>query len=95
MLGLVCLTVPMTLKKVLEEYREFKAKAGEDNRSLKSRVSGISKDLIQVLGKNRFEWIPLENITRKDANAYRDYLRDQIVPFETIRNSQDIVYEYC
>ena len=95
MLGLVCLTAPMTLKKVLEEYREFKAKAGEDNRSLKSRVSRISKDLIQVLGKNRFEWIPLENITRKDANAYRDYLRDQIVPFETIRNSQDIVYEYC
>ena len=58
---------PMTLKKMLEEYREFKAKAGEDNRSLKSRVSRISKDLIQVLGKNRFEWTPLANITRKGS----------------------------
>ena len=58
---------PMNLKKMLEEYREFKAKAGEDNRSLKSRVSRISKDLIQVLGKNRFEWTPLANITRKGS----------------------------
>jgi len=76
---------PMTLKTVLEEYREFKAKAGEDNRSLKSRVSRISKDLIQVLGKNRFEWTPLENITRKDANAYRDYLLGQIAPNSVVR----------
>ena len=43
---------PMTLKTVLEEY-EFKAKAGEDNRSLKSRVSRISKTSSR-LGKNRF-----------------------------------------
>ena len=76
---------PMTLKTVLEEYREFKAKAGEDNRSLKSRVSRISKDLIQVLGKNRFEWTPLENITRKDANSYRDYLLGQIAPNSVVR----------
>ena len=63
----------MALKTVLEEYREFKAKAGEDNRSLKSRVSRISKDLIQVLGKNRFEWTPLE-ILRAARHSRINYI---------------------
>jgi integrase len=38
-----------------------------------------------VLGKNRFEWIPLENITRKDENADRDYLLVQIAPNSVVR----------
>ena len=38
-----------------------------------------------MLGKNRFEWTPLENITRKNANAYRDYLLGQIAPNSVVR----------
>ena len=71
---------PMTLKRALEEYLGYKTQEGVDNRSLSTRVKRIEKDLIQVLGKNRFAWTPLKDITRKDANAYRDYLLGTMAP---------------
>ena len=71
---------PMTLKRALEEYLGYKSQEGTDNRSLSTRVKRIEKDLIQVLGKNRFAWTPLKDITRKDANTYRDYLLGNMAP---------------
>ena len=63
---------PMSLSRVLEEY--FTYKAEENDNGLRTRIDRIRKDLTLSLGKNRFEWTELKDLTRADANAYRDLL---------------------
>jgi integrase len=37
------------------------------------------------LGKNRVEWTPLADITRADANTFRDYLLNRMAPNSVVR----------
>ena len=69
---------PITLARVLELY--FTYKAEEADAGLRTRIDRIRKDLILFLGKNRFEWTELKDITRADANGYRDLLLARMSP---------------
>jgi hypothetical protein len=75
---------PMSLSRVLEEY--FTYKAEETDNGLRTRIDRIRKDLILCLGKNRFEWTELKDLTRSDANSYRDLLLSRMSPNSVQRN---------
>lgn len=75
---------PMSLSRVLEEYYTYKAE--ETDSGLGTRLDRIRKDLILCLGKNRFEWTELQDLTRADANAYRDLLLSRMSPNSVQRN---------
>jgi hypothetical protein len=75
---------PMSLSRVLEEYYTYKAE--ESDNGLRTRIDRIRKDLILSLGKNRFEWTELKDLTRADANAYRDLLLSRMAPNSVQRN---------
>ena len=75
---------PMSLSRGLEEY--FAYKAEETDNGLRTRIDRIRKDLILSLGKNRFEWTELKDLTRADANAYRDLLLSRMSPNSVQRN---------
>ena len=59
---------PMSLKRVLDTYYAYKAEEADDG--LRTRIDRLRKDLILCLGKNRFEWTELKDITRADMNRY-------------------------
>ena len=69
---------PMSLSRVLEEYLAYKTE--ETDNGLRTRIDRIRKDLILCLGKNRFAWTELKDLTRVDANAYRDLLLSRMSP---------------
>ena len=75
---------PMSLSRVLEEY--YNSKAEENDNDLRTRMDRIRKDLILCLGKNRFDWTELKDLTRADANAYRDLLLSRMSPNSVQRN---------
>ena len=75
---------PMSLSRVLEEYYTYKAE--ETDNGLRTRMDRIRKDLILCLGKNRFEWTELKDLTRADANSYRDLLLSRMSPNSVQRN---------
>jgi integrase len=75
---------PISLSRVLVEY--FAYKAEETDNGLRTRIDRIRKDLILCLGKNRFEWTELKDLTRADANAYRDLLLSRMSPNSVQRN---------
>jgi hypothetical protein len=75
---------PMSLSRVLEEYYTYKAE--ESDNGLRTRIDRLRKDLILCLGKNRFEWTELKDLTRADANSYRDLLLARMAPNSVQRN---------
>ncbi len=76
---------PMTLHKVLSDYYTYKCDNSVGDKALKTRIERIRKDLVIALGKNRVEWTPLADITRADANTFRDYLLNRMAPNSVVR----------
>jgi integrase len=75
---------PMSLSRVLDEYYAYKAE--DSDNGLRTRMDRICKDLILSLGKNRYEWTELQDLTRADANTYRDVLLARMSPNSVQRN---------
>ena len=75
----------LSLNKVLEEYYTFKCEDAAQDLPLKGRIARIRKDLVIVLGKNRVDFTDLKDITRADANAYRDFLLQRVAPNSVLR----------
>jgi integrase len=60
---------------VLDYYAEFKQTGyGATDHRLKVRIAKCKADLIEALGAYKIAKQPIQTITRKDANAYRDTL---------------------
>ena len=76
---------PMTLHKILSDYYAYKCDDSVGDKALKTRIERIRKDLVIALGKNRVEWTPLADITRADANTFRDYLLNRMAPNSVVR----------
>ena len=75
---------PMSLSRVLDEYYAYKAE--DTDNGLRTRLDRIRKDLILSLGKNRYAWTELQDLTRADANTYRDVLLARMSPNSVQRN---------
>ena len=70
----------LTLQKALGEYQQYKTDDAGESRELELRVVRLRKDLGAAIGKQRVADTPLNEITRADANALRDYLLQRMKP---------------
>ena len=70
----------LTLQKALGEYQQYKTDDAGESRELELRVVRLRKDLGVAIGKQRVADTPLNEITRADANALRDYLLQRMNP---------------
>ena len=70
----------LTLQKALGEYQQYKTDDAGESRELELRVVRLRKDLGVAIGKQRVVDTPLNEITRADANALRDYLLQRMKP---------------
>ena len=70
----------LTLQKALGEYQAYKTEDAGESRELELRVARALKDLGAAIGTQRVAQTPLNEITRADANALRDYLLERMKP---------------
>ena len=64
---------PMTLTKALEEYTRYKSNEGVSDKDVAKRIAKLRKDLSDAIGEHKLKHVPLADITRADANAFRDH----------------------
>jgi len=76
----------VSLSSVMDAYYDFKTtgKADVDKR-LHNGLTRSKEDLIASLGNVKISKLPVEQLTRKDANAYRDYLLTRMTPSSVAR----------
>jgi integrase len=77
---------PMTLTKALEEYTRYKSGEGVSDKDVSKRITKLRKDLRDAIGARKLKHVPLADITRVDANAFRDHLLERMLPNSVVRN---------
>ena len=77
---------PMTLTKALEEYTRYKSDEGVSDKDVAKRIAKLRKDLSDAIGEHKLKHVPLADITRADANAFRDHLLERMQPNSVLRN---------
>ena len=77
---------PMTLTKALEEYTRYKSDEGVSDKDVAKRIAKLRKDLSDAIGEHKLKHLPLADITRADANAFRDHLLERMQPNSVLRN---------
>ena len=75
----------ITLNGALEEYLTFKSGEDKTSHDLAQRVERIRKDMGKVYGLPKLRQLPLEEITRQDANDLRDHLLERMSPNSAAR----------
>ena len=64
----------VTLDTALRDYATFKSETPSSEREIGQRVARLRKDMAQVYGRQKINYVPLKEITRQDANDLRDHL---------------------
>ena len=77
---------PMTLTKALQEYTCYKSNEGVSDKDVAKRIAKLRKDLSDAIGEHKLKHVPLADITRADANAFRDHLLERMQPNSVLRN---------
>ena len=77
---------PMTLDTALSEYAAYKAGEGVRDKDAALCIKKLRKDLKSSLGEHKLEKGSLAEITRTDANAFRDHLLERMKPNSVLRN---------
>ena len=77
---------PLTLHKALSEYAAYKTGEGVRDKDAALRIKKLCKDLKVSLGEHKLEKGALEDITRGDANTFRDHLLERMKPNSVLRN---------
>ena len=81
----------VSLADVLDGYIEYKSTDDTaTDRGLILRVKRCKADLEAAIGKTKLHKLRVEDITRQDANAYRDYLLERMSPNSVLRNKNTI-----
>jgi len=81
----------VSLSTVIDDYFTYKTTGKVDtDKRLHNRLLRNKADLIASLGDVKVSKLPVENITRKDANAYRDFLLTRVSPSSVARNKNTI-----
>ena len=77
----------ITLSSVFDAYYEYKkTDRPKDNKRLHNRLMANKRNLITSWGSVKVEKMPVEQLTRKDANAFRDFLLLSTKPSSVSRN---------
>jgi integrase len=77
---------PMTLDTALSDYAAYKAGEGVRDKDAALRIKKLRKDLKSSLGEHKLKKGSLAEITRADANAFRDHLLERMKPNSVLRN---------
>ena len=76
----------VTLDTVLKDYATFKSDTPSSEREIGQRVARLRKDMVEVYGRQKIKYLPLEAITRADANDLRDHLLRRLTANSVARN---------
>ena len=77
----------ITLSSVFDRYFEYKTTGEADvDKRLYNRIMANKRNLIKAWGSVKVNRVPVEALTRKDANAYRDFLLQTTKPSSVNRN---------
>jgi len=76
----------LTLDTALSDYAAYKAGEGVRDKDAALRIKKLRKDLKSSLGEHKLEKGSLAEITRADANAFRDHLLERMKPNSVLRN---------
>ena len=77
----------ITLSSVFDAYYDYKkTDRPKDNKRLHNRLMANKRNLITSWGSVKVEKMPVEQLTRKDANAFRDFLLLSTKPSSVSRN---------
>ena len=68
----------ITLESALDEYAAFKSDTPKAQREITQRIKRLKTDMAAVYGKPKLKKVPLEDITRQDANDLRDYIMERV-----------------
>jgi integrase len=68
----------ITLASALDEYVAFKSDTPKATREITQRINRLKADMAAVFGKTKLTKVPLEEITRQDANDLRDHLMQRV-----------------
>ena len=74
------------LDTALRDYGSFKSDTPSSEREIGQRVARLRKEMVQVYGRQKIKYLPLKEITRVDANAFRDHLLERMKPNSVLRN---------
>lgn len=77
-----------TVATAIDGYYEYKTIKGDElkNKRLHNRLMANKRNLIKVWGAVKVEKTSIEQLTRKDANAFRDFLLQTTKPSSVSRN---------
>jgi integrase len=77
----------ITLSSVFDAYYDYKkTDRPKDNKRLHNRLMANKRNLITSWGSVKVEKMPVEQLTRKDANVFRDFLLLSTKPSSVSRN---------
>ena len=81
----------ITLANAIDDYYAYKTTGDVDiDKRLHGRLMANKRNLIKVWGSVKVERTPIEQLTRKDANEYRDFLLQTTKPTTVSRNISTI-----
>lgn len=75
----------LSLAKALDEYAAYKADTPGAEKEIIRRIERLKADMVAVYGKPKLALVPLQEITRQDANELRDHLLARISPNSALR----------
>ena len=81
----------ITLANAIDAYYEYKTTGDvEIDKRLHNRLMANKRNLIKCWGAVKVEKTPIEQLTRRDANTYRDFLLETTKPSSVSRNISTI-----
>ena len=72
-----------SLSEAIALYADYKD--APDSKKVSNQLARITTDLRLAIGDNKVDEIPMNTLTRADANKYRDYLLERIAPNSVTR----------
>jgi integrase len=80
-----------TMSSVIDAYYAYKASGDVAvDKRLHNRLMRAKADLIEALGEVKISRLPIDKITRVDANTYRDLLLTRMVPTSVQRHKNTV-----
>jgi integrase len=80
-----------TMSSVIDAYYEYKTTGDKaTDKRLHNRLQRAKEDLTEALGETKIHKLPIDRISRIDANTYRDFLLTRMVPASVQRYKNTI-----
>ena len=75
----------ITLETVLKDYVAYKSDTPKAEKEITQRVERLRKDMQHIYGKQKLKNVSLSDISRQDANDFRDHLLSRVSANSAVR----------